>query len=255
MGIFDFLRPRGPKAETESAAPAPRRGDSAAVEAVYAAVEALRRSASVAEVGGFRPPDDPRASWFGRGVGLPGETLPRWEGRELVPLLQINVGELPYVHPALEGTALLVLFMDPEDLPFDAPHGEGWEIREYASLDGLAPLPPPEKPSRVKPFPVRWSLVDDEYPGWEDIPESVDLRVVNADDETRDAFHDHFPCREVTRVGGYPVEIQGQVSIEGFDFVFQVGSEQKPGWYWADAGTAYFFKSPRGEWAWTCEFY
>ena len=58
------------------------------------ALEELRgrlRRASLAQVGGFRPPEDPRTSWFGRGVCLPGEGLPTYKGRDLFPLVQINV--------------------------------------------------------------------------------------------------------------------------------------------------------------------
>ncbi|WP_222853026.1 hypothetical protein [Massilia genomosp. 1] len=98
-----------------------------------AQLDALRqhlRSASLATAGGFRPPQDPLTSWFGRAVGLPHETLPEFEGKPMFPLLQIRVAGLPCVPGQLRDVALLVLFHNQSRHPFDLPHGEGWLIRE-----------------------------------------------------------------------------------------------------------------------------
>jgi hypothetical protein len=254
MGIFDFLRrPNPPPASTPgSQAPAPPPGEVTA-EAVLAQVEALRRTPVIAQVGGFPPPDDRRASWFGRAVGLPGEGLPEWEGRTLFPLLQINVGELPAVPPELAGTALLVVFLDIEEIPFDEPHGQGWCIREYSSLDGLEPLPDYPEPNRPRPFAVRWFVGEPEGPDWEDAWDLVDLAAVNDDPGVSEEFHERFANSERTKVGGYPHCIQHGAGLEGY--VFQVGSEEKAHWNLVDNGVAHFFKSPGGQWRWECQFY
>lgn len=209
------------------------------------------RSASLASAGGFRPPQDPLTSWFGRAAGLAHEALPEFEGAPMFPLLQIRVSELPFVPAQLRGVALLVLFHNQFRHPFDLPHGEGWLIREYASLDGLAALPP--GPQRIKPFPIRWRRVDDDAPGWEGAWECVDLAAVNDDEAATDAFFDDFTRNMGTKAGGYPYEIQHGVGHS--DFVFQVGSEEKVGWMWGDNGIAYFFRSADGQWRWDCQFY
>jgi hypothetical protein len=210
------------------------------------------RRASVAQVGGFRPPDDPRMSWFGRGVGHPGEPVPKYNGKEMFPLLQVNVSELSFVPPELSETALLVVYHNRDSHPFGKPHGEGWLIREYSSLADLVPLPSSDEPEMVRPFPLRWTLVTDDAPGWEDAWSVVDMASVNEDDEARETFFSSFNRYSATKIGGYPSDIQHGVGLDGF--VFQIGSEEKARWMWADNGIGYFFKSD-GQWRWECQFY
>lgn len=209
------------------------------------------RPASVAQVGGFRPGADPLTSWFLKGVCLPGEGLPVWKGQPMFPLIQIRTDELPVIPEQLKGIALLVLFHNREHHPFDQPHGEGWLIREYATLEGLELLPELETPYR--PFPVRWVSVNDDAPGWEDAWDIIDLSEVNDDTQASDSFFDDFNRYVGTKVGGYPMEIQHGVGIE--DFVFQVGSEEKVNWMWADNGIGYFHRSAEGIWQFSCQFY
>ncbi|WP_312077572.1 DUF1963 domain-containing protein [Leclercia sp.] len=209
------------------------------------------RPASVAQVGGFRPGADPLTSWFLKAVHLPGEGLPVWKGQPMFPLLQIRTDELPVIPEQLKGIALLVLFHNREHHPFDQPHGEGWLIREYATLEGLELLPELETPYR--PFPVRWVSVNDDAPGWEDAWDIIDLSEVNDDTQASDSFFDDFNRYGGTKVGGYPMEIQHGVGIE--DFVFQVGSEEKVNWMWADNGIGYFHRSAEGIWHFSCQFY
>ncbi|WP_431824258.1 DUF1963 domain-containing protein [Burkholderia sp. F1] len=209
------------------------------------------RPASVAEVGGFRPPEDPLTSWFLKGFALASEGLPMWAGKPMFPLLQIRVDELPVIPDQLKRTALLVLYHNMESHPFDRPHGEGWLIREYASLDGLQLLPELATPYRA--FPIRWLSVTDDTPGWEDAWDVVDLSAVNGDEAASDSFFDDFNRYPGTKVGGYPKEIQHGAGIA--DFVFQVGSEEKVNWMWADNGIGYFHRSPGGNWRFSCQFY
>lgn len=56
---------------------------------------AIRRRAICMDIGGFRPPDDPMTSWFGRvGFALPGEEWPSSDGRPIHALWQINVADI-----------------------------------------------------------------------------------------------------------------------------------------------------------------
>jgi len=217
------------------------------------------RPASLATAGGFRPPEDPVTSWFCRGVGYPDEGLPIWKGEPMFPLLQVRIDELPYVPEQIRHLSLLVLFHNLREYPFDLPHGEGWLIREYKTTDNLRLLPPVDHPYRA--FPVGWSRIDDDAPGWEEAWNVVDLTAVNEDEAASEAFFSQFKNHSCTKMGGYPTEIQHQVGPgEGrdglpADFVFQVGSEEKVKWMWADNGIGYFFRSPSGEWRWSCQFY
>ncbi|WP_312956679.1 DUF1963 domain-containing protein [Pseudomonas songnenensis] len=209
------------------------------------------RTASIATAGGFRPPEDPLTSWFCRGVSLPSESLPLWQGEPMFPLLQIRVSELPFVPEQIKNIALLVLFHNLRSHPFDLPHGQGWLIREYQNLDNLQPLPSLSIP--YKPFPISWSRVENDAPGWEDAWNIIDLSAVNSDESASDSFFEDFMRYSSTKIGGYPAEIQHGVGLD--DFVFQVGSEEKVNWMWADNGIGYFFRSPSGEWRWSCQFY
>ncbi|MFZ6873384.1 DUF1963 domain-containing protein [Undibacterium sp. Di27W] len=213
------------------------------------------RKASIATLGGFRPPADPRVSYFGAGVALPAEGLPVWNGKAMFPLLQIRVAELPFIPEQLQDIALLVLFHNDDEHPFDQPHGEGWLIREYreADLEHLQPLPPSHARYAPKPFPIAWQLVEDDAPGWEDGWNVLDLDAINHDEAATDAFFDDFSRYANTKVGGYPKEIQHGAGIH--DFVFQVGSEEKSRWMWGDNGIGYFFKDADGVWSWGCQFY
>ncbi len=174
-----------------------------------------------------------------------------WNGKPMFPLLQIRVDELPFVPPQLEHIALIVLFHNLDRHPFDLPNGEGWLIREYQTLENLTLLPVVENVYR--PFPVSWSRIDDDAPGWGDAWSIVDLTAVNDDEAAAEMFFESFNRYAVTKIGGYPTEIQHAVGLD--DFVFQVSSEEKIGWMWADNGIGYFFRSPSGEWRWSCQFY
>lgn len=207
-------------------------------------IEALRgewmRPASRMILGGFRPPSDPAASWFGRvNLALPDEGWPMLEGRAILPLCQINVSELPYAPDGLAGVALLTLFVNDVSFEWDgrsdgrrlpmpgAPNGEGWMLRTYSSLSSLVPLEAPEKFAAPRAFPVRWELVED-FPGWDDAPHVARVEgLANV---------------HATKVGGWPSPVQADVSWDAarVEYVFQIDSEEKAGWAWGDAGTGYF---------------
>lgn len=210
---------------------------------------AIRRPASVARVGGFRPPDDPLTSWMIRGVSLPGECLPSWNDAEMFPLLQVRIDELPAIPESLCGVAMLVVFMNRMTIPFDKPHGDGWLIREYASLDGLVSIAGSDVPYR--PFPITWHQVDDDMPGWEDAWELVDLTAINADEAAAARFFSEFNRYNGIKFGGYPVEIQHGGGIK--DFVFQIDSDPKSGWSWAGDGVAHFHRAEAGVWRFSCQ--
>lgn len=171
----------------------------------------------------------------------------------MFPLLQINCQELPCRPPQLERTALLVLYLTAEEIPFDKPNGDGWLIREYQSIDGLVPVGG-TKPEWLKSFPIKWILSEPERPEWEEAWGLVDLTPINESEEASEEFFERYPNYHGTKVGGYPSQIQHGIGGDS-PFVFQVGSEEKPNWMWADNGIGYFCKSPEGQWEFQCQFY
>lgn len=246
MNIFrNFFRKPAKKSE----------GKHPSVSEVFSELESLRRQASIAQIGGFKPPEDFCSSWFGgHAVSLPDEGIPEHNGEPMFPLLQINTSELTYVPEQLQEVALLVVWLNANEIPFDEPHGNGWLIREYQNLDGLQTVEDLKVPEFLKSFPIKWSLSETEGPGWEDAWELVDLESVNESEEASEEFFDRFQNHSGTKVGGYPSDIQHGLGGDG-DFVFQIGSEEKPNWMWADNGIGYFLKTENGDWEFQCQFY
>lgn len=223
------------------------------ISAAFAALDNHLRQASIAQIGGFRPLDEPVTSYFGgQFVGEQGEEWPLNDGQPMIPLLQVRTDELPYHPPALEGIALLNVFIGPRTLPLGLPaeSGNGWLLRSYPVLDGLVPLSPLSEP-RVRAFPVCWHHSETEGPLWEDAWGLFDLTEFNELDDAGDLFYDRYQRHHFTKVGGWPSYIQSPVGTE--DYVFQIGSEEKPRWMWGDNGNGYF-SLRQGKWFlyWDC---
>lgn len=190
---------------------------------------ALQRLASVAQIGGFRPPSTPRSSWLGAVLlGAPGESWPESDGRPLAPACQILVEELPAAAPApLADIALLTLFLDLPDMPENnAQHGDGWELRTYATVDDLVPVNAPEPgDAHPRPFPVLWR------PRTE-LPRGTKSRTSCSTPGTSSMTTIPIPtCSTSTasKVGGWPRTIQSDIDWPAKDteFVLQVDSDEK----------------------------
>ena len=224
------------------------------VENTYKELDRCLKRASVAQIGGFRPPEDRLTSWFGgTGVGKKGEVLPKYNGKDMFALLQVKVSELPVIPKEITSVEFLVVFVNRDEFPFDKPHGDGWEIREYKTLEGLTLLPESSEPAMVKDFPIKWVQVNDDSPDWENAWELLDLTPINETEGASERFFDDYNRYSGTKFGGYPKCIQHEAELEGF--VFQIGSEEKPNWMWADNGIGYFNKNSKGEWVFECQFY
>lgn len=224
------------------------------IEDAYKQLDLLRKSASVAKIGGFRPPENLITSWFGgRGVGRRGEVLPTYQGKDMFPLLQVNIEELPVVPSQVNHLAFLVVFINRDELPFNKVHGDGWEIREYTAIDDLVLLPESSELPIAHSFPIRWIAVDDDAPNWENAWELMDLSPINDAPGAEDKFFSDYNRYPSTKFGGYPYCIQSEANLDGF--VFQISSEEKPRWMWADNGVAYFNRDDAGEWTFDCQFY
>ena len=224
------------------------------LEQAFAAIDKHLRKASIAQIGGFRPPDDPLTSWFGgHFLALPEESWPTNEHGAMLPLLQVRTDELPYVPPQFAGIRFLTVFIDSKELPIDvATNGDHWLIRTYDTLDGLVPMETPEG-SWLRPFPIKWSLVEDEGPQWQDAWGIHPLDAFNELEDCIELFYDRYHRHLFTKIGGWPSYIQGGL-YDPDRFVFQISSEEKPRWMWGDNGNAYFYLDENNEWLmlWDC---
>jgi uncharacterized protein YwqG len=219
----------------------------------------LRKRAIVLEVGGFCPPDNPLASWFGRvAVARRGEEWPKMNGAPMHALCQINLADLPFRPPRLADIEMITLFVGPEDLPSDSPNGENWCLRAYRDLSELLTIQPPDTGSRIRAFPMRPKVIGEDFPCREDIP--IDLP-----EDVDEHYYDLFENVPGIKLGGWPTLLQGEIFWAPLnkhpaapEFVFQVDSSEKAGWSWGHSGVGYFGRGTtpanEDEWAlaWEC---
>lgn len=219
----------------------------------------ISRPAVVLDIGGFRPPDDPMASWFGKvnflGVG---ESWPEQEGVPMKPLAQVNFTSWPLRPPGTEDIAFLVLFVGEGLLSANnPPNGKHWCLRTYASLEELTPVATLAPPA-AKPFPMRRRDIESDYPSWEDLEYGVP-------EELEESYHDDFRTAEGFKFGGWPLLIQSEIFWAPSNahpalprYVFQVDSCEKAHCMWGDGGVLYFGRGTRpgslDEWTfeWQC---
>jgi uncharacterized protein YwqG len=213
------------------------------MEAIESLQSLLAKPACQMIVGGFRPPSDPFTSWFGKVcVAEEHEQWPSFEGKPMIPLCQINCNELPVRPDTLVGVGFLTLFVAADRLPsIYTANGEGWLLRTYGAEQSLNLLQqPPSLESSVKAFPIRWELIEQDYPCWEDALDAVaNQALLDVFEENRERFPTHF-C---SKIGGWPSLIQSSLFTaltEKPNYVFQVDTEAKAHWGWGDNGIGYF---------------
>lgn len=214
----------------------------------------LSRPASLAVLGGFRPPENPIASWFGK-VTLqhPDESWPVGQaGRLLWPLCQFVLAEAPYVPEHIRDLALIQVFVDPEDCVYtDTP---GWQIRTYEDVNSLIPLAIEPPSHQLKPLPIRWELVEC------DLPDRDELPYPDFPTELYNKWLEQVEPTVGTKLGGWPAPVQNGVGLHtrsgDEEYVFQIESESRANWNLVDSGVAYFACSPGGRnWVRSIQFY
>lgn len=211
------------------------------------------------EIGGFKPSDDLRESWFGRvNVCAPGETWPEFDGRPMHALCQINVRNLLSRPNRLDDIDLIAVFIGPDELPIDTPNGESWHLRAYKDLEALVPLAQRDTNSQIKALPMRPSDFREDFPCWEDVP-------IPLPEDVAERYYDLFENLSGFKLGGWPTLIQSEIFWAPWnkhpaspEFVFQIDSTEKGNWMWGDNGVGYFGRGTtpgkEDEWAlsWQC---
>jgi hypothetical protein len=166
----------------------------------------LGRPASAIEF--FGPPGefDLTGTQFGRvNAALPGEEWPAHAGRAMQPVAQLNLREAPFLPENLRDVALVAIFFDRDATPADAPNGEGWRLRAYASLEGLCALAAPPEFERARGRPARYRLLERDLPDWDD---AANLGVP---DDLADDWEEQFGAAECSKLGGWPALLQSEI--------------------------------------------
>ncbi|WP_457648877.1 DUF1963 domain-containing protein [Profundibacter sp.] len=226
------------------------------------------RPALVLNVGGFCPTGELTKSCFGEvRAGLPGELWPTFNNRPLWPLCQLNLLDACFCPEALSDIALITLFiakdyMGSTDSVIDSSASNpnsSWFLRSYKTLEGLQPVTGPDHASPLRPYECEWSeAVVEDYPTHDTIPIDFDALDIGE-------YYDQKGVHTAngTKLLGWPDCIQSEpwweCKPEGkdFDYLFQVDSEEKSGWYWGDGGAGYFARDRNNpnRWALDYQFY
>ena len=228
-------------------------------EEVEALKKQLVRRASRAVLGGFHPPADPFTSWFGKvNVALPGEDWPTSAARPMMPLCQFNLTGVPFRPNSLSDVAFLTIFIAQDELPDGTPNGDGWLLRAYPTLDGLVALEPPADHGHLEPLPIRWELIEEDYPTWEDVD------ALEMSPELEDQYSELLETQQGTKIGGWPFTVQSQIywapgnqHPASPEYVLQIDNEGEARWSWGDVGFGYIGRgtgAARNVWTleWQC---
>ncbi len=217
----------------------------------------LVRRAIQFEIGGFRPPESPDASWFGSvKLASPDEGWPTSDGKPMHALCQINVANLPFRPPGLDDIDFLSVFIGPDELPSDSPNGTRWCLRTYRAGERLVALEQVDTGSVIQPFPMRPGIIEEDYPCWEDV--DIDLP-----EHLEENYYDLFENVGGLKLGGWPSLVQSEIYWAPWNkhpanpaYVFQVDSVEKGNWMWGDNGVGYFGRGtlPGHTDEWACEW-
>jgi uncharacterized protein YwqG len=209
-------------------------------------VEAVARKAIGMQVGGFRPTDDPKASWIGKVLlARSDEAWPHVNGKPMVPLCQINLNEFPFKPDLLSDLVLISIFINADEIPGeDDENGTSWCLRAYKTMDELELLPQIRTGSSIKPMQMIPRIIEQDFPHRDDCPIDIPAKL---DDD----YEERFLNAEGVKFGGWPTLIQGEVSWPNYasdpTFVFQIDSVEKARWQWGDRGVGYFGRSVTGD--------
>lgn len=199
-------------------------------------IDQVARPAIRMKVGGFRPSDNPLASWFGKvQVARADEAWPCSNDKPMLPLCQINLNEFQFKPALLNDIALITIFIDSDNIPAqEDTNGTSWCLRAYKMTDELVPLTQVKVSSAIKPMQMIPEVIAQDFPNWEDCPVPAPARF-------EENYSELFPNTEGIKFGGWPMLIQGEINWDSAsEFAFQIDSVEKARWQWGDNGVAYF---------------
>ncbi|MGG1882962.1 DUF1963 domain-containing protein [Bacillus safensis] len=152
---------------------------------------------------------------------------------------------------------MIQIFLNQKALPIDiTKNGEGWQLIEYSSIEGLEVAETPEEVRGLKAFQIQWNESEQrDFPCWEEAWSYVDLSEVNESEEATNHFFHQYTNYSFTKIGGYGAYIQSPPHQQQGEFMLQIASEEKPRFMIGDNGTMYFYYDKESkEWFmhWDC---
>ena len=225
---------------------------------------ALMRKAIIFNTGGFKPTNELWESWIGKVCWQnPDETQPLdSKGQPKIPIATLFLDSSDYVPACIRGAKLITVYMDVDFWNnLSAPDLKDYfEIRMYDDVKNLVSCN--YTSDEITPFPLSKEYKINEYPQWEDIEElGEDLydAILKVEQETGFDYYDYIfeENNSKHKIGGWPSSIQGGVGFEdGYEFTFQISSDEKAGMNIVDGGNLYFaYNKTTNQWSVRCDFY
>jgi hypothetical protein len=215
----------------------------------------VARQASLLEIKKTGSDDALNRCWLGRAfLFRPDELLPvNSSGEILFPLVQLYLPDLPHIPGCLEGCEVITAFIG-HDFPEEfEPMGENWLVREYPRLADLVRKDIDLPDSFLKARPVRGKLLPEDWPAWDGggLDDETSAAIMELENAGEIGDYDDLARHEYShKVGGFPSFCQTGVSAgEGFEFAFQVSSDDRIRLQIIDSGSFQFYRNPEsGEW-------
>ncbi|MFD0701204.1 hypothetical protein [Myroides pelagicus] len=245
----------------------------------------ISRSVTLFTTGGFRPTHTIEESWIGK-VNCYGvdEEIPLDEhGALMLPIAQFYLPSLPFIPEAVKDTQIVTVFASAKLADPLEPMGANWLIREYKALEDIQIKELSHAHSFLKAFPLQPAYAADDCPLWDGggLTAAQEARVIALEEKgVIDSYYDITQHHYQTKFGGYPSYCQSGIGIsgddlfylplevegvavhepqgygEGFEFVFQISSDEKAGLNVVDSGSLMFAKNKQTkQWSMYYDFY
>ncbi len=216
--------------------------------------------------GGFKPENTIEESWIGRVFAFnKDEEIPTDKNGDLmIPLAQLYIPNLPFIHGNIQNTKLITVFISKQFPECLEEMGNYWLIREYSSLDGIVIKDLKNPEPFLKPFPLKSEYIEKDFPIWDGggLSGEMETEILKLEDEgIIDSYYDITDHTYEHKIGGYPSFCQSGIGDadgfgEGYKFVFQISSDQKANLNIIDSGSLMFAKNAETEeWSIYYDFY
>lgn len=227
--------------------------------------ETLMRKAIVFNTGGFKPTNQLWESWIGKVCWQnPDESQPvNKDGKPLIPMATFFLDGSDFVPESIRNFKLITVYMDVafwDNLAATDDYKDYFVVRTYENVKELVSCDYTSE--EILPFPLSKEYVINEYPKWEDIEtlgEEIFDEVLELEKETGFDYYDYLYEQNNSKhkIGGWPSTIQNGIGYDdGYEFAFQIASDEKADFNIIDEGNFYFgYNKETKQWSVRCDFY
>ena len=238
--------------------------------------EKIARPCTEFETKNFDYDDENKVSWIGR-VFLCKENeveeRPKDDkGETMYPLAQFYLSNLPYIPEALKKFEYITVFMGENFPEYDeenegvSKNGDGWILRTYTKDDVLVKNEYLRDDNICpKAYPLEAKFHAEDYPVWDGggLDEDLEIEICDLEEEFddevsyyQDIGNDHTYLH---KFGGYPSYCQPGLGLEvekGYNFVFQISSDDVAQYNVVDSGSLmFFYNENEDKWMMYYDFY